>query len=66
LSQVFNNGFRGFEMAYYLKPMTFNSRVVGYLTRQASLPYRLASLFGVQDRTIGDADRSLQALFCMD
>lgn len=53
-------------MAYYLKPMTFNSRVVGYLTRQASLPYRLASLFGVQDRTIGDADRSLQALFCMD
>jgi len=34
LNGACNNGYKGFEMAYYLKPMTFNSQVNGYVTRQ--------------------------------
>ena len=34
LNGVFNNGWPGFESAYYLRPMTFNSGVCGYLLRQ--------------------------------
>ena len=33
---MFNNGYKGFEMAYYLKPMTFNSQVRLYLTESVS------------------------------
>ena len=28
------NGYKAFEMAYYLKPMTFNSGICGYCIRR--------------------------------
>jgi hypothetical protein len=34
LNGACNNGWPGFETAYYLRPMTFNSGVCGYVVRQ--------------------------------